>query len=45
MKTNAFPVDAVCFIEIVHDKWRLDNSLGQTDALERDFVKHGLNSV
>ena len=32
-------------MESVHDKWCLDKSLGQTDGLERDFVKHGLNSV
>ena len=34
-------------IEIVHDKWCLDESMvGQTEnRLERDFVEHGLKSV
>ena len=45
-KTNAFPVYAIGFIEIVHDKLGLDKSTGQTgNGLEHVFVKHRLNSV
>ena len=33
------------FIQIVHERWCLDESVGQTEnGLERGFVKHGLNS-
>ena len=36
----------VCFIEIVHDKWCLDKSVGENEnGLERGFVKRGLSSV
>ena len=37
-KTNAFPVYAIGFIEIAHDKLRLDKSTGQTGTgLEHVF--------
>ena len=33
-------------MEIVHDKWCLHKSVGQTEnGLERGFVNHVLNSV
>ena len=36
MKISGFAVYAICFIEIVHGKWRLDKSIGQTkNGLER----------
>ena len=36
----------MCFIEIFHDKWCLDKSVGQPENdFECSFVKHGLNSV
>ena len=39
-------VNAVCVIEIFHDKWCLDKSIGQTEnGSELGFLKHGLNSV
>ena len=42
-KTNAFPVYAIGFIEIAHDKLCL---LGQTEnGLKHVFVKHRLNSI
>ena len=45
-KKNAFPVYAIGFIEIAHDKLCLDKSTGQTEnGLEYVFVKHRLNSV
>ena len=45
-KITPFPVFAICFIEILHDKWCLDKSVGQTEnGLEGGFVKHALNSV
>ena len=45
-RTNAFLVYALCFHEIVHDKWCLYKSVRQTENdLERGFVKHQLNSV
>ena len=45
-KTNASLVYTICFNETVHDKWCLDKSVEQTERdLERDFVKHWLNSV
>ena len=30
-KINAFPVDAICFHETVHDKWCLHKSVPQTE--------------
>ena len=37
-ETCAFPVYAICFIEIAHDKWCLDKSAGQTEnGLEHNF--------
>ena len=36
-KISAFPVSAIYFIEIVHDKWCLDKSAGET---ENDFHQH-----
>ena len=42
-KTNAFPVYAIGFIEIAHDKLCL---LGQTEnGWKHVFVKHRLNSI
>ena len=35
-----------CFIEIAHDKWCLDKSVGQTEnGIENGFVEHRLKSV
>ena len=44
-KISAFPVYAICFIEVVHDKWCLDKSVEQTENawLKRGIVKRGLN--
>ena len=43
-KTNAFPVYAIGFIEIAHEKLCLDKSTGKTgNGLEHVFVKHKLN--
>ena len=45
-KISASLVDLKCFIEIVYDKWCLDESVGQTEnGLEGDFVEYGLKSV
>ena len=45
-KTITFPVHAICFHEIDHDKWCIFKSVPQTEnGLERGFVKHSLNSV
>ena len=45
-KITVFPVYAICFIEIVHDKWCVGKSGGQTEkGLGCSFVKHRLNSV
>ena len=45
-KITPFPVFGICFIEILHDKWCSDKSVGQTEnGLEGGFVIHGLNSV
>ena len=47
-KISAFPVSAIYFIEIVHDKWCLDKSAGKlkmtSTSTQRSFVKRRLNS-
>ena len=44
-KISAFPVYAICFIEVVRDKWCLDKSVEQTENawLKRGIFKFGLN--
>ena len=45
-KISAFPVDEICFREIVHDKLCLDKSVEQIEnGLERGFAKPWLNCV
>ena len=46
-KRSAFPVYAICFIEVVHDKWCLVKSVEQSENawLKRGIVKRGLNPL